>query len=139
MILFLKKFWLSSLSILVILVLCMMSTTPLPAAPMKNFDKLVHTIMFLGLSGVIFFDNTGYLRFPITKKRIFWGTFVFPVAFGGIIELLQTCLTSTRKGDWYDFLFDVIGAFLGWGIALLINRWLEKKSNGNNVAKTLTV
>jgi VanZ family protein len=117
-----------------------MSTTPLPAAPMKNFDKLVHTIMFLGLSGVIFFDNTGYLRFPITKKRIFWGTFVFPVAFGGIIELLQACLTSTRKGDWYDFLFDVIGAFLGWGIALLINRWwLEKKSNANNVAKTLTV
>jgi VanZ family protein len=84
--------------------------------------------MFLGLSGVIFFDSTGYLRFPISKMRIFLGIFLFPVALSGLIEILQEYLTIARSGDWFDFWFDVIGAVCGSGIALLINRYyLERK------------
>jgi len=83
--------------------------------------------MFLALAGVIFFDNTRYLRFPISKARIFWGTFLFPVALGSLIEILQADLTTYRTGDWFDFLFDTLGALTGWGIALLINYYLLKK------------
>ena len=129
MIVFLKKYWLSTLFLLAIFILCFINTTSLPAPPTLNFDKIVHAILFLGLSGVIFFDNTGYLRFPISKVRIFLTSFLFPVAIGGLIEILQSYLTKTRSGDWFDFLFDGIGAFFGWGIALLINRYflLRKK------------
>jgi VanZ family protein len=100
-----------------------MDTTPLPSPPMINFDKLVHTVMFLGLSGVIFFDNTNYLRNPISKKRIFWSIFLFPVILGGLIEIIQEYFTATRSGDWFDFLFNILGSLLGMGIALLINRY----------------
>ena len=124
MIAFLKKYWISTIVILAILVLCFMDTTPLPAPPILNFDKLVHVIMFMGISGVIFFDNTYYLRLPISKKRIFWSALLFPIVLGGLIEVLQEYLTPTRSGDWFDFLFDVVGAFLGWRIILLINHWL---------------
>ena len=101
-----------------------MDTTPLPTPPVRDFDKWVHVIMFLSLSGVIFFDNTRYLRFPISKRRIFLSTFLFTIALGGLIEIIQEYFFITRSGDRYDFLFDVIGAFWGCGIALMINRWL---------------
>ena len=126
MITFLKKFWLSILVILIIFILSFINTSSLPAPPIVNFDKVVHSILYLGLSGVIFFDNTHYLRFPITKSRIFFGTFLFPVILGGLIEIMQADLTTYRSGDWFDFLFDVVGALVGWGIALLINRYLSR-------------
>jgi len=125
----LKKYWLSSLVIVFIIILCFIKTTSLPAVPVRNFDKAVHAIMFLGLSGVIFFDNTRYLRFPISKVRIFWSTFIFPIVLGGLIEILQADLTTYRSGDWYDFLFDVAGALIGWGTASLINRYLLRKKS----------
>jgi len=129
---FLKKYWLSTLFLLIIFILCFINTTSLPAPPTLNFDKIVHVILFLGLSGVIFFDNTGYLRFPISKVRIFLGSFFFPVAIGGLIEILQAYLTITRSGDWFDFLFDGIGAFFGWGIILLINCYFLQKKSQNS-------
>jgi len=126
---FLKRFWLSALVLLIILVLCFIKTSSLPAPPVRNFDKIVHAIMFLGLSGVIFFDNTRYLRFPISKVLIFWSTFIFPIALGGLIEILQANLTTYRSGDWFDFLYDIVGALVGWGIASLINSCLLRKKS----------
>jgi VanZ family protein len=131
MILLLRKYLLSILFVLITLVLCFMNVAPLPAPPVVNFDKFVHSVLFLGLAGVIFFENTNYLRTSITQKRIFWGTFLFPVALGGAIEIAQGALTVTRSGDWYDFLFDIIGAIVGWGIALGINLLLKKKAMEN--------
>jgi VanZ family protein len=105
-----------------------MNPSSFPKVSVRNIDKVVHTIMFLGLAGVIFFDSTRYLRVPISNKRLFLGVFLFPALLGGLIEILQGALTTTRSADWFDFLFDVIGALLGVGIALLINRYfLEKK------------
>jgi VanZ family protein len=102
-----------------------MNTQELPAAPMTNFDKLVHLIMFMGLSGIIFFENTRYLRKQIGKQRIIWGSFVFPTLFSGAIEIGQEYLTTCRTGDWMDFLFDAIGAGIGLGICWLINKRLK--------------
>jgi len=117
----LKKYGFSLLVITIIFILCFMNTKSLPSVPVQNFDKTVHAIMFLGLACVIFFDNTRYLRYPISTIRILLGTFLFPVALGGLIEIMQTFLTTTRTGDWFDFLFDGIGAFVGCIIALLTN------------------
>ena len=129
----LKKYWLSILVILVIFILCFMNPAPLPKPPVRNFDKWVHTLLFLGLAGVIFFDNTSHLRFSISKLRIFLGSFLIPTAIGGLIEIMQTCLTRSRSGDWFDFLFDGIGAFLGIGIALFINHYfLQRKQRAYN-------
>ena len=129
MITFLRKYILSILCITAICILCFMNTASLPAAPMSNFDKLVHIIMFLGLSGVIFFEDTSYLRFPRSRKRIFLVTFLFPTLFGGLVEIIQEYLTTTRSGDWFDFLSDCIGTIIGIGIALLINRHLLRKKS----------
>ena len=123
---FIQKFWISSALCIAILVLCFMKTDALPKSPMTNFDKLVHALMFMGLSGAIFFDNTRYLRQAVGWQRIFWGSFLFPVLIGGLVEIIQTFL-SYRSGDWWDFFWDVIGAMTGFLICLAINRWLKRR------------
>jgi VanZ family protein len=95
-----------------------------------GFDKLVHALMFLVVSGVVFFDNTRYFRQTATLRRIFSGSFLFPIFFGGIIEIGQRHATSYRSGDWIDFLFDVMGAVAGFLICLLINRCLKFPNRG---------
>jgi VanZ family protein len=124
---FLKKYWISVFLTLIIMVLCFIDTAPLPEAPMTNFDKLVHLVMLMGLSGAIFFDSTGYLRRQIDIRWIFLGSFLFPTLLSGAIEIIQEYCTPTRSGDWMDFLFDGIGAFLGICVCFPINRMLKKK------------
>ena len=119
-----RKFWISSALCVVILVLCFVNTSSLPEAPMSNFDKLVHALMFLGLSGAVFFDHTRYLRQSIGGLAVFSGSLLFPVLMGGLIEFVQIFLPY-RTGDWGDFFYDVIGAMAGFLLALLINRWLK--------------
>ncbi|MDR0680572.1 MAG: VanZ family protein [Dysgonamonadaceae bacterium] len=121
-----KKYGLSILFCAIILVLCFISTKPLPKVPISNFDKMVHLIMFLGLSGVVFFDNTLYLKNRISYWRIVFGSFLFPTLFSGLVELMQEYFPIDRTGDWMDFLFDAIGSFIGLAICMTINTWLKK-------------
>jgi VanZ family protein len=122
-IMILKKYCLSILLILTIFTLCLINVESFPAPPVHNFDKLVHALLFFGLSGVLFFDSTGYLRYPISQTRIFFSSFFIPVVVGGLIEVMQEQFTSSRFGDWYDFFYDTVGAMLGTGVALLINHF----------------
>lgn len=124
---FFKKFWISLFANLFILILCVVDTKGFPEAPITNFDKLVHLVLFMGISGVVFFDNTRYFRTKIRFSRIFWGSFFFPIFFGGVIELLQAYFVPTRSGDWMDFFFDGIGVLIGLLICLSINCRLKQR------------
>jgi VanZ family protein len=122
----LKKYWISILIIIVILVLCFINPSEIPVdVPMTNFDKLAHFLMFMGLSGAIFFDNSFYLKKRVSRKSIFGDSFVFPIVFSGLIEIAQEYLTVYRTGDWMDFLFNVIGVSFGYFVCLVINRRLK--------------
>jgi VanZ family protein len=124
---FIKQFWLSIVVNALVLTVCLVNVPTVVAPPMINFDKLVHTILFGGISGIAFFDNTRYFRLKISSARIFWGSLVFPTAFGGLIEILQTTLTTCRSGDWFDFAFDALGAIVGVIVVAVINRRISKK------------
>ena len=124
LIVFLMRHWISIPLCLVILYLCFMDTQPLPKIQISNFDKFVHLVMFLTLSIVIFFENTSYFRKKISVWKIINFSFLFLVLYGGLIEIGQEYLAPTRMGDWMDFWFNVIGAFLGLIVCLLINKRL---------------
>ncbi|GHT53126.1 hypothetical protein AGMMS49982_15290 [Bacteroidia bacterium] len=118
---FLKKYATAIVLSVVILVICLMPMPKTPTLPMTDFDKLVHVLMFLGASGVVFFDNTNRLKQKIGLQRIVWGSFVFPLLFGGFVEILQS-FSDFRTGDWFDFLFDGVGALCGLLLCLVVNR-----------------
>ncbi|GAP72949.1 hypothetical protein SAMD00024442_50_6 [Candidatus Symbiothrix dinenymphae] len=118
---FLKKYATAIALSVVILVLCLMPVPETPELPMTDFDKLVHVLMFMGASGVVFFDNTNRLRQKTSPQRIVWGSFVFPLLFGGFIEILQS-FSAFRTGDWFDFFFDGVGALCGLLLCFVVNR-----------------
>jgi len=118
---FLKRHWMSIPLCMIILYLCFMDTEPLPKVGISNFDKFVHFVMFLTVSGVIYFENSSYFRKKVSLWTIIISSFIFPVVYSGLIEIGQEYLTSTRSGDWMDFEFNLIGAFAGLAICLLIN------------------
>ena len=121
---FFKRHWISIPLCLLILFSCFMNTEPLPKIEITNFDKLVHFVMFLTVSGVIYFENTNYFKRKISWSKVVNFSFFFPVVYSGLIEIGQEYLTSTRSGDVWDFLFNVIGALAGLIICLLINKRL---------------
>ena len=118
----LKKYRFSILFCFFILIACFINLKPLPPSPISNFDKVVHFFLFFLLSGFVYFENTDYFKKTVSYQRIAWGSFFFPVLYGGLIELMQNYISPYRVGDWGDFLWNSIGAFIAFAIALRINR-----------------
>lgn len=90
----------------------------------KLGDKFWHTMMYVGLAGVMM---CGLL---LEKKQRRWYPLIawgISSAYGGVMELLQAWCTVSRTGDWYDFYADMIGAAVGVGLAYLFI-WACKKT-----------
>lgn len=82
-------------------------------------DKVVHGIMYMGLTLVFCFD---YYRYSPAKNnsRTMLAAFIIAVVLGGLIEILQQAMHMGRTGDIYDFLADAVGAAIGMGLGLWV-------------------
>ncbi len=79
----------------------------------KHIDKVVHICMYFGLMIMLLFEN----RLTLKNNRSMILIGIFPLAYGILMELLQTWFTTTRTGDIVDALFDLVGiltAFFAW-------------------------
>lgn len=82
-----------------------------PTVP--NMDKLVHGVMYFGLSLVLLEDLISPEKPRRRYPRYMLIAFLIAVSIGGLMELIQNYLVSSRSGDWYDMLANTIGAFAG--------------------------
>lgn len=73
-----------------------------------HMDKLAHFVMYAGLSTIIWFE---FFRSHSGIKSIkaFIAMFLIPALFSGLMEYLQSELTTYRAGDAMDLLFNVLG------------------------------
>jgi VanZ family protein len=83
-------------------VLLLIPSYPVPKA-FDFYDKAQHGLMFTTLLLV------GLLAYPQRLTAVAWGL----VLYGGLMEVLQTTLTTTRHGDWFDWLADSVGVVVG--------------------------
>jgi VanZ family protein len=67
------------------------------------YDKAQHGLIFVALA------VAGLLAYPQHIKTVVWGL----VFYGGLMEVLQSLLTTTRHGDWFDWLADNVGIAMG--------------------------
>ena len=74
----------------------------------EHMDKVVHFIMYAGLSTIIWFE---FFRShsSVYSIKSFLAMFLIPAAFSGLMEYLQNELTDYRSGDYMDLLFNVLG------------------------------
>lgn len=111
---FLRKYPLSITVVLTVIYLSFFrppSVDNIPVIP--HLDKVVHLCMYMGISGVLWFE----LLRNHKGKMVLWRAWVvgciFPILFSGCVELLQEYCTTYRGGDWMDFIANTAGALLG--------------------------
>lgn len=74
----------------------------------KHADKIVHAGMYFVLTMALLYENRTLI---INAKRLLLLTTI-PLLFGTLIEFLQSWLTTTRQGDFFDVCFNLIGIVL---------------------------
>lgn len=110
-------------SLFCILLIWVLSLAPyFPETPLDDvvfIDKWTHLVMYSGTCTVIWWE---YLRHhDILNRSKLLLTLVGMILLGGVMELLQAYCTTTRSGEWLDFLADSIGVLLGYIVGLLMN------------------
>jgi VanZ family protein len=116
-----KKYKFSILVALIILYLSLANSHTFDKVPLYNipyFDKIVHFGMYFGLMSVIILENR---KTNLTNYQIFLSGLI-PLSYGILMEILQTLLTVTRSGSFFDALAD------GVGILISILLWLRIKT-----------
>ena len=97
------------LGILLFTILALVPGKAVPAV-FVFWDKAQHVSAFIMLS------VSGGLAFP-GKARL---TYLSLGIYGALIEVMQSTLTTTRHGDFFDWLADSIGILIGAGICTVL-------------------
>ena len=121
-----RKYTFSWLIIGIIIYLSFFTPPKTELNNISNIDKLAHICMYGGLCSILWIE---YLRshIQINRIRAFIGGIVLPIAFSGIIELLQEYATTNRSGDWADMIANSIGVILAALLGQFIfPRWVKK-------------
>jgi VanZ family protein len=121
-----RKYTFSWLIIGIIIYLSFFTPPKTELDNISNIDKLAHICMYGGLCSILWIE---YLRshIQINRIRAFIGGIVLPIAFSGIIELLQEYATINRSGDWADMIANSIGVILAALLGQFIfPRWVKK-------------
>ena len=107
----LRHYPFSILTILAIWYLSFFTPPHTQLEEINNFDKLVHVCMYGGLSSIIWIEHL--IRHKQIKKiQLTIGGILLPILMSGTIEILQSCCTENRSGDWMDFAANCIGVLL---------------------------
>lgn len=92
---------------------------------LRHADKYVHSTMYFVLTFVLVYQNRSF----IDSKKKFLVLASIPLLFGAIIEILQSWLTTSRRGDVFDLLFNIFGIVL----AIIVWRLIKDLCiRGNN-------
>ena len=113
---FLRTYWKSLLIISGILYLSFAPPSTFKGVPsFENEDKLVHIIMYGGLTCVLIFDFRLHARNnPLSSLAFILICLLTPVILGGVVEILQPIYFAPRTADWFDWISDITGVLLGW-------------------------
>ena len=105
-------------SVACIVLVWLLSLTPFfPETPFDNvqfIDKWTHFVMYGGTTFVIWWEYSRHHQGqqPCWRLLVVWG-FLAPILMGGLLELLQAYATTTRNGDWLDFVANTVGVVIG--------------------------
>jgi VanZ family protein len=113
---FFHRYGLSSVVTMTIFYLCIARTLPTEKVPMfEGVDKVVHFLMYVVLAGVLSLDQYRQHVLFTSKKMYAWAV-LFPVLYGGFIEIVQTYFPP-RSAEWLDWFCDIAGVLVGFFFA----------------------
>ena len=119
-----KKNLFSILVALIIMYLSMANSQTfdkIPLIKIPNFDKVVHFGMYFALMSVIILENQKTIK---TIDRLFIVGLI-PLFYGILLEFMQSTLTVTRSGSFFDALADGVGVL----VSILLWIWIKPLIN----------
>ena len=135
----------SLLTLLLIAVLSLMPAQEFPQTDIQFADKWAHWVMYGFLTLVMGIDYVLRGEYLSTKPYISWhqrldhknkGTAIWQFlviaiiasVYGGLMELGQAYLTTSRHGDWLDVLANSFGAFCALVLLIIYHLFTGKRS-----------
>lgn len=83
-------------------------------------DKVIHGVMYALLTAALLLP-------AMVKGRFVWSTYLSAgmtaFLYGGLMELLQACCTTSRSAEWADLVADAIGIM----VALIITERIRSR------------
>jgi len=126
MLVFLKKYWLSIIWSIIIIIFCSLPNSNIPRnriISIPHFDKIIHFGIYFILSLLILYET----KIKIGKKKtVFIFTSIFSFVLGLLIEIEQHYLINSRTGDLYDLIADVLGTITGIIFFVLLTRLFKR-------------
>ena len=108
-----------------VLILSAINIGVLPKTDVPSADKIVHTIMYFSITGMLMLNQTSYFRNQITKVQLYFA-FLFSVGFGILMEIIQYFL-PWRSGSIYDLIANTFGTIIAIIIMLIVSHYYNPK------------
>ena len=117
------RFFPAVIWLIIIVVISGFPGDKVPEVPIWQFDKLVHSVVYLVLSVTLL------IAFPKAKRKLIWliTIILFGIFYGGIMEILQHYIFINRSGNWYDFMANAVGTVIGLLVFPLVTKLLPIK------------
>lgn len=142
---FIRRHIFSLLTLLLIAVLSLMPAQEFPQTDIQFADKWAHWVMYGFLTLVMGIDyvlRDEYLRAKASAHRKgeqvhkekgtaiwqFLVIFIVASVYGGLMELGQAYLTTSRHGDWLDVLANSFGALCALVLLIIYHLFTGKRS-----------
>ncbi|MDR2841423.1 MAG: VanZ family protein [Paludibacter sp.] len=127
MLTFIKKHWKSTVVVIVIFICSFINPPEIQEIPgfSIGWDKIIHVIMFFTLSIALMLEF--FVNYSTKLKLKFWLICAFsPIFLGGLVEILQGTLTTTRSCDFDDLLADILGVLLALVCIKIVKNLINK-------------
>lgn len=122
---FIVKYKNSIMWALVILIICGMPPSGLPTIKISGIDKIVHFGLFVVFALLLISEMNDQRNQLTVKNEHRWLGFIVTSVYGGLIELTQLYLFTSRGAEWADFFADIIGAAAAVVVYPSINKFLK--------------
>ena len=115
-----SRYPLSVVFIVIVWVLSLMPFFPETGLEGVPFiDKWTHFLMYGTTCTAIWWEYVRQHR-KIDPARLFTWAWLMPIIMSGVLELLQEYATTTRRGEWLDFMANSTGVTIGAAIGILL-------------------
>lgn len=125
---FFFSYWKSLLVVTGILYLSFAPPSTFHHYPTPRFlhaDKVVHIAMYFVLTVILIFEFGKRNKAQIRARKFLFTCILFPLLFGGLIEVFQELFFKPRSAEWLDWLSDGTGVLLGFLFMWLLRKRVE--------------
>ena len=118
---FFRSYWMSGVVVLIIFGVSVYPFSPDTNLPKFQYsDKLIHLLMYASLAFILFYEYYKDKHLKSCFRSFYIVLLLFPVIFGGVIEILQQAFFPPRTAEWLDWVSDIVGSLIGFLAAKMI-------------------